>query len=238
MQRHFDEQIQDLLQRLVLMGSLAESMIHAAVQGLIERSDARAGEVARQEREVNELQIEIDDRAVKLTALQQPVAADVRFLFMASRIATELERIGDQAVNVTQNARFLIQAPPLKPLIDLPLMAEIAERMVRESLEALVRRDVARADGVLEEEKRVDAFKDQIFRELLTYMMADPSTIQRALALILISRNLERVGDHATNIAEEVIYLVEGRDVRHRHELKGRTRNGAADEARSSETLH
>jgi phosphate transport system protein len=220
--RHFDDQIEDLLQRLVLMGSLAESMIHLAVRALMERNEVHAEEVFRKEKEVNELQVEIDDRAVKLTALQQPVGADVRFLFMSSRIATELERIADQAVNVCQNAQVLLAAPPLKPLVDLPIMAEIAEAMVHDSLDALIRRDTTLAERVLVEEEKVDAFRDQIFRELLTYMMSDPGTIPRALALILISRNLERVGDHATNVAEEVIYLVQGRDVRHRNDEKTR----------------
>jgi phosphate transport system protein len=147
---------------------------------------------------------------------------------MASRIATELERIGDQAVNICGNAHHVLKAPPLKPLVDLPQMGEIAEKMVRDALEALVNRDVALANRVLEQEERVDAFRDQIFRVLLTYMMADPGTIERAIALILIARNLERVGDHATNIAEEVIYLVEGREVRHSHEDSGSTA-GSAD---------
>ena len=221
MQRHFDEKIQELLERLLLMGRLAESMIQAAMRTLIERKEACCSDVHRKEREVNDLQIEVDDRAVTLTALQQPVATDVRFLFMASRIATELERIGDQAVNICENAHHVLKAPPLKPLVDLPQMGEIAERMVRDALEALVNRDVALANRVLEQEERVDAFRDQIFRVLLTYMIADPGTIERAIALILIARNLERVGDHATNIAEEVIYLVEGREVRHSHEDAG-----------------
>ena len=221
--RHLDEQIQELLKRLLLMGRLAESMIQLALRTLIERNESLSAEVYRKEKEVNDLQIEIDDSAVKLTALQQPVGGDVRFLFMASRIATELERIGDQAVNIIQNAHHVLKAPALKPLVDLPLMGEIAERMVRNSLEALTARDCSLAARVLEEEKIVDAHRDQIFRVLLTYMMADPGTIQRALALILISRNLERVGDHATNIAEEVIYLVEGREVRHGHETKNRS---------------
>jgi phosphate transport system protein len=221
--RHLDEKIQELLERLLLMGRLAESMIQTALRVLIERDESLSAEIYRKEDEVNNLQIEIDDSAVKLTALQQPVGGDVRFLFMASRIATELERIGDQAINIIENAHHVIQAAPLKPLVDLPVMGEIAERMVRDSLEALVEKDCSVANRVLEEEKKVDAFRDQIFRVLLTYMMADPGTIQRALALILISRNLERVGDHATNIAEEVIYLVEGREVRHRHESSERT---------------
>jgi phosphate transport system protein len=221
--RHLDEKIQELLERLLLMGRLAESMIQTALRVLIERDESLGAEIYRKEDEVNSLQIEIDDSAVKLTALQQPVGGDVRFLFMASRIATELERIGDQAINIIENAHHVIQAAPLKPLVDLPVMGEIAERMVRDSLEALVEKDCSVANRVLEEEKKVDAYRDQIFRVLLTYMMADPGTIQRALALILISRNLERVGDHATNIAEEVIYLVEGREVRHRHESSERT---------------
>jgi phosphate transport system protein len=221
--RHFDEKIQDLLQKLVLMGSLAESMIQSALRSLIERDERLCDEVHRKEVQVNSLQIEVDDRAVKLTALQQPVGTDVRFLFMASRIATELERIADQAVNICQNAHHVLKAPPLKPLVDLPLMGEIAERMVREGLESLVKKDCNLANHVLEEEKKVDDLRDQIFRVLLTHMMADPGTIQRALAVILISRNLERVGDHATNIAEEVIYLVEGREVRHQHEISVRS---------------
>jgi len=222
MQRHFDEQIQDLLEKLVRMGRTAESMIQMALRTLIERDESLAAEVSRREEEVNELQMEIDDRAVKLTALQQPVGGDVRFLFMASRIASELERIGDQAVNICQNVHHVLKAPPLKPLVDLPRMGEIAELMVRNSIEALVTRDCNLADLVLNDEKEVDAFRDQIFRVLLTYMMADPGTIERALGLILIARNLERVGDHATNIAEEVIYMVEGREVRHRRESKAR----------------
>jgi phosphate transport system protein len=217
--RHFDEQIQELMEKLVLMGRLAESMIQLSLRVMIERNESLTDEVLRKEKEVNGLQLEIDDRAVKLTALQQPVGSDVRFLFMASRIATELERIGDQAINICQNAHHVLKAPPLKPLVDLPLMGELSETMVRKSIEALVKRDCNLARVVLEDEKGVDLFRDQIFRVLLTYMMADPGTIERALSLILMSRNLERVGDHATNIAEEVIYLVEGREVRHGHEL-------------------
>lgn len=222
MHRHFDEQLRELQQRLVLMGSLAETMVRTAVKTLIDRDDAHAAFVFEKEKEVNELQIEIDDRAVKLTALQQPVAADARFLFMASRIASELERIADQAVNICQNSRHVLEAPPAKPLVDLPAMADAALKMVREALESLGRKDCALAERVLEDESKVDAFRDKLFRELLASMMADPTSVPRALALILIARNLERVGDHATNIAEEVIYLVQGKDVRHGHEMKSR----------------
>src|SRR5512135_499311 len=141
MQRHFDEQIQDLLEKLVLMGRLAESMIQLALRVLIERNESLSEEILRKEKEVNDLQLEIDDRAVKLTALQQPVGSDVRFLFMASRIASELERIGDQAVNICQNAHHLLKSAPLKPLVDLPRMGELSESMVRKGIEALVNRD-------------------------------------------------------------------------------------------------
>jgi phosphate transport system protein len=200
------------------MGQIASSMVHIAVQALTQRDEGRCQEVRKKEQDVDNLQVELDDRAVKLTALNQPVGADLRFLFMVSRISTEIERIADQAVNICETTPTLLKEPLLKPLIDFPLMAETAEKMVTDSLEALVRRDVALANRVLgEQEAKVDALRDQIFRELLTYMMSDPATIPRALALILISRNLERVGDHATNIAEEVIYLVQGRDVRHQH---------------------
>ncbi|MBN2241644.1 MAG: phosphate signaling complex protein PhoU [Acidobacteria bacterium] len=216
--RNFEEKIQELLQKLLLMGRLSESMVQTALRVLIERDESLGEMVVKKEKEVNELQIEIDDSAVKLTALQQPMGTDVRFLFMASRIASELERIGDQAVSIIQKASPILKSPSLRPLVDLPMMGEIAEKMVRDSLEALVNRDCSLANRVMEQEDKVDAFRDKIFRVLLTYMMADPGTIERSLALILISRHLERVGDHATNIAEEVIYLVEGREVRHQQE--------------------
>ena len=219
---HLDEKIQALLERILLMGRIAESMMQLALRVLVERDESLAAEIFRKENEVNNLQIEVDDTAVKLTALQQPVGTDVRFLFMASRIATELERIGDQAVNIIHNTHHVLKAAPLKPLVDLPEMGEISERMVRNSLDALVAKDCELANKVLEEDKKVNAHRDRIFRVLLTYMMADPGTIERALALILISRNLERIGDHATNIAEEVIYMVEGREVRHRYESSTR----------------
>jgi phosphate transport system protein len=222
MARHFDQEIQELFGKLMLMGNLAESMIKLAVTALVERDESRIGEVFAKEHEVNELQIEVDDQAIKLTATQQPVAEDVRFLFVASRVATDLERIADQAVNICQNAHQVLTYPMVKPLVDFPILAEVAQKMIRESLESLARRDSDLARRVFEDEKRVDAFRDQIFRELLTYMMSDPRTIPAVLALILISRSLERVGDHATNVAEEVIYLVQGRDLRHHHETKKR----------------
>ncbi len=224
--RYFDEQLQELLQKVVMMGSMAESMIELAVTGLVHRNEGMMNDVFVKEQEVNTLQVAVDDMAVKLTILQQPVAADARFLFMASRIGGELERIADQAINICQNAHYVLEAAPLKPLVDLPIMADIAQKMVRDSLSAMIKRSVPLAEKVLHEEDKVDAFRDQIFRTLLTYMMADPGTIQRALSLILIARNLERIGDHATNIAEEVIYWIQGRDVRHAKVLKPLSQNG------------
>jgi phosphate transport system protein len=225
--RHFHEQLNELYQKVVAMGLIAESMIQTAVASLIERNEAMAKQVFAKEEEVNALQVDIDDRAVKLTAMNQPVAQDARFLFMASRIGGELERVADQAINICQNAHFVLEAPPLKPILDLPAMAAIAQKMVRDSINAMLNRDTNLANQVLEEEKKVDAYRDQIFRTLLTYMMADPATIQRALSLILIARNLERIGDHATNIAEEVIYWIQGRDIRHGKAVQAR-KNGSA----------
>ena len=213
--KSFDEQLQDLFQKIVIMGSMAESMIQISMRALVERNDALIGEVYAKERVVNAMQIEVDELAVRYTALRQPVATDVRFLFMASRICSELERIADQAVNIVQNTEHVLAAPPMKRLVDLPIMGEIAQKMVRDTLTAMTNRNCTLAEKVLEDESTVDAFRDQIFRTLLTYMMGDPSTIQQALSLVLISRNLERIGDHASNIAEEVIYWVKGKDVRH-----------------------
>jgi len=222
MHRHFEEQIAELKARLIHMGAIAESMIDISIRGLIERRTDRHSEVFKLEEEVNELHIEIDEKVISVLALQHPVASDLRFVLMSSKIAGELERIGDQAVNICQNTAFFLEQPPLKPIIDIPLMADCARKMLREALDAFVRQDVALAQDVLDRDDEVDAYKNQIFRSLLTYMMSDPGTIQRALSLVLISRNLERVGDHATNIAEEVIYVVQGRDVRHHHEEKKR----------------
>ncbi len=221
--RRFEEEIGELKSRLVRMGANAESMIEKAVKSLLERSPARHEEVFSLEKEVNDLHIEVDERAIGILALQHPVAADLRMVVMCSKIAGELERVGDQAVNICQNTADLLKYPPLKPLIDIPLMADVARGMLRESLDAFVRQDPVLAQKVLDDDDKVDAFKDQIFRELLTYMMSEPGTIPRALDLILISRNLERVGDHATNVAEEVIYAAQGRDVRHHHEKMKRT---------------
>lgn len=218
MERPFDEELKGLKAKILEMAAYAEESIAFAVRCLKDRNEALVSEVMKREESINYLEIEIDELCMRLLALRQPMAADLRFITSAMKITSDLERIGDQAVNIIENAHHVLKAAPLKPLVDMPVMGEISERMVRDSLNALVEKDCSLANRVFEEEKKVDAYRDQIFRVLLTYMMADPGTIERALALILISRNLERVGDHATNIAEEVIYLVEGREVRHRYE--------------------
>ncbi|MEK7363048.1 MAG: phosphate signaling complex protein PhoU [candidate division NC10 bacterium] len=215
MQRHFHEELEGLKQTLLAMGALVEDQIHRVMRALVERDDGLAQEVIDRDRQVNAYDVEVDEKCVELLALHQPAAGDLRFITTAMKIVTDLERIGDQAVNIAQRAIELNREPQLKPYIDLPRMAESAARMVKESLDAFVNRDTALARRVCAEDAAVDALKEQVFRELLTFMMEDARTIPRAIRLILISRFLERVADHATNIAEMVIYLVEGKMVRH-----------------------
>ena len=215
MQRHFHEELEALKQTLLAMGGLVEDQIRRAMRALLERDDVIAQEVIDRDRQVNTYDIEVDEQCVNLLALHQPAAGDLRFITTAMKIVTDLERIGDQAVNIAQRALELNREPQLKPYIDLPRMADKAQRMVKESLDAFVARDTALARQVCAEDAEVDALKEQIFRELLTFMMEDPRTVSRAIRVILISRFMERVADHATNIAEMVIYLVEGKMVRH-----------------------
>jgi len=215
---HFEEELQTLKNRLLGMGALVEERVHQAILSLMERRQDQADQVIAGDHEVNELQIEIDDRALKLLALQQPMAGDLRLITSAMKINADLERIGDQAVNIAENVLRLLPHPPLRAILNLTRMAEIAQKMTRDSLDSFVKKDAALARSVLSRDDEVDQLKDHMFRVLLTYMMADPGTIERALGLILISRNLERIADHATNIAEDVIFLVEAKDVRHHHE--------------------
>ena len=214
---HFEEELQALKNRLLTMGALVEERVHQSVRSLIDRRLDEAEAVIAADKEVNELQIDIDDRCLKLLATQSPLAIDLRLITAAMKINADLERIGDQAVNIAEHTVRVLAHPPLKPLIDIPRMAELAQQMTRDALDAFVKKDPALARDVLRRDDEVDSLKDQVFRELLTYMMADPGTIQRALSLILISRNIERIADHATNIAEDVIFLVEAKDVRHHH---------------------
>jgi len=215
MQRHFHEELEALKQTLLAMGGLVEDQIRRVMRSLVERDDALAQEVIERDQQVNAYDVEVDETCVSLLALHQPAAGDLRFLTTAMKIVTDLERMGDQAVNIAQRVLELNREPQLKPYIDLPRMAEKAQRMVKESLDAFVARDTELARRVCAEDAEVDALKEQIFRELLTFMMEDARTIPRAIRLILISRFLERVADHATNIAEMVIYLVDAKIVRH-----------------------
>ena len=215
MPRHFHEELEALKQTLLAMGGLVEDQIRRVMKTLLERDDVMAQEVIERDRQVNTYDVEVDEQCVSLLALYQPAAGDLRFITTAMKIVTDLERIGDQAVNIAQRVLELNREPQLKPYIDLPRMAEQAQRMVKESLDAFVARDTALARQVCGEDSEVDLLKEQIFRELLTFMMEDPRTIPRAIRLILISRFMERVADHATNIAEMVVYLVEGKMVRH-----------------------
>ena len=215
MQRHFHEELEALKQTLLAMGGLVEDQIRRVMRALVDRDDALAQEVIERDQQVNAYDVEVDETCVSLLALHQPAAGDLRFITTAMKIVTDLERMGDQAVNIAQRVLELNREPQLKPYIDLPRMAERAQRMVKESLDAFVARDTELARQVCAEDAEVDALKEQIFRELLTFMMEDARTIPRAIRLILISRFLERLADHATNIAEMVIYLVDAKMVRH-----------------------
>jgi phosphate transport system protein len=226
MHRHFEDQLDELKDRMLFMSSLVEKAIHESLGALNDRDENRATQViAGMEPQINELHLELDDRALQLLALQQPMAVDLRFITGAIKINSDLERMGDQAVNIAQRALSLVAQPALKPLIDIPHMADIAERMVKDALDAFVRRDTELARQVVLRDDEVDNYRDLIFRELIAHMIKDPRHILQALDLILVSRNLERIADHATNIAEDVIYMVLGRDIRHHAEEKVAARN-------------
>jgi phosphate transport system protein len=213
--RHFEEEMEALQARLLEMGGLAEERVRAAVQGLVSRDSVSIEKVLRGDEPVNQFHIEVDSRCFRLLALHQPMAVDLRGIVAAVKINTDLERVGDLAVNIAEAAKRYITHPPVKKLIDIPQMGTIAQSMLRDALDSYVRRDTTLAHQVLNEDDRLDAFKTQVFRELLTYMLQDPTTVEPSLDLILISRHLERIGDHATNIAEDVIFMVSARDVRH-----------------------
>jgi phosphate transport system protein len=215
MERHLDLELAALRDDLVRMAGLAEASIGLAVKALVSRDAEMAKQVIASDDAINALEVEIDERCLRTMARYQPEARDLRFLAMALKINNDLERMGDQAVNIAERTLELLNEPLLKPLIDIPRMAELAQRMVKESLDAFVQQDVELARSVCRRDDEVDRLDDQIFRELLTYMMQDPRAIARAVHLILVSRHLERIADHATNIAEDVIYLVQGKTIKH-----------------------
>ena len=220
MERHFDKELKRLKEKLLKMASIVEESIAMAVKSLKDRKGELAQEVLKREEIINLLDIEIDELCLRLLVLRQPMAVDLRFITSAMKIVSELERMGDQAVNIAQRSLELLKLPLLKPLIDIPRMATLAQDMVKDSINAFVNKDEKLARNVCERDDEVDNLNDQIFRELLTYMMQDPTTIRRAVDLILVGRHLERIADHTTNISEDVIYLVKGKTIKHHIDKK------------------
>jgi phosphate transport system protein len=211
----FDLELKELKEKLLYEGGLVEKAINNAIKALLERNSELAERVIEDDPIINALEVEIDEFCLKLLALRQPAARDLRFITTAIKINYDLERIGDMAVNICERVQELNQEPILKPYIDLPMMAETVQTMLKESLEAFVNEDVPTARKVMKDDEMVDQLLDQIFRELLTYMMQDMKTISRATRVLFISKYLERMADHAVNIAELVVFLVEGKIIRH-----------------------
>ena len=216
--RHFIEELEELQKRLLEMGGLVESAIHDSVVSLTEKDEERARKVLFNEARINQMEIEIDDLVTRLLALHQPMARDLRLLTAALKINNDLERMGDLAVNIVERSLSLLKGPPVKPLIDIPQMARLAESMVHRSLDSFVKRDAELARSVLLSDDAVDELRDTIYNELVGFMERDPSTISRAMDLVFVARNLERIADHATNIAEDALFLIKGVDVRHHAE--------------------
>jgi phosphate transport system protein len=212
---HFREELEALQSRLLEMGGLAEERVRAALHGLVQRDPAVINKVLSGDEPVNQLHIEVDNRCFRLLALHQPMATDLRAIVAAVKINTDLERVGDLAVNIAEAGKRYIGHAPVKQLIDIPQMGDIAQAMLRDALDAYVKRDSELATKVLNEDDRLDSLKAQVFRDLLTHMLQNQSTVEPSLDLILVSRHLERIGDHATNIAEDVIFMVSALDVRH-----------------------
>jgi phosphate transport system protein len=215
MQRHFDEEHGDLKSKLALMACLAEDQIDKALAALVSRDSALACRVIEQDHKVNAYDVEIDEDCIRLLALHQPAARDLRLVTTAMKISTELERISDLAENISERAIELNEEPQLKPYIDIPRMGSLARMMVKESIDAFVKNDSALARKVLADDDIVDDLMEQVFRELMSFMIENPHTITRAIRLSFIGKYLERIADHATNIAELVVYLVEGKIIRH-----------------------
>ena len=215
MQRHFDQDLARLKRQLLAMGSLVESQIEQALKALVDRDSDLAVTVIEQDHDVNALDVEIDDLCIQLLALQQPTARDLRFVTTGMKISSELERMGDLAENIAQRALELNVEPQLKPYIDIPRMANWTMRMVKECLDSFVNSDPALARKVCTDDDFVDDLNEQLFRELLSFMLENTTTITRAIRLTFVAKSLERIADHATNIGELVVYMVEGKNIRH-----------------------
>ncbi|MBA3060451.1 MAG: phosphate signaling complex protein PhoU [Nitrospirae bacterium] len=211
----FEKELTDLKGTVLKLGSMVEKAISDSIKSLVERNSKLAVDVIDKDPQVNALDVEIDEECIRLIALRQPRAGDLRLITTAMKITTDLERIGDFAVNISERALELNEEPQLKPYIDIPRMAEIAQGMVRDALDAFVKRDSALARDVLTRDDMVDNLNYQVFNELLFFMIQDPRNVSRAVKLTYISKYLERIADHATNIAEMVVYLVEGKIIRH-----------------------
>ena len=219
--RHFQEELETLHSRLLEMGGLAEERVRTAIEGLVSADVELLNRSLTGDDPINALHIDIDKRCFTLLALHQPMARDLRAIVSAVKINTDLERVGDLAVNIAEAATRYLKHPPVKPLIDLPTMGTIAQGMLRDALDAYVRRDTRLAQQVLDEDDRLDDLNSQVFEELLSLMRGDPRAVAPSLDLILIARHLERVGDHATNVAEDVIFMVQALDVRHASAVGG-----------------
>jgi phosphate transport system protein len=213
--KQFEQQLRTVKDKLLLMSHHAEKMIADSIRALVERRPSLAEEVIRDDDTLDQLELEIDNLCYQILALEQPVARDLRFITTALKIVRDIERVGDIGVNIAERAAELIQEPEMKRLIDLPIMAEAAQRILKDSLDAFVNSDAEMAERVIRDDSFIDDCYEQIFRELLTYMMEDTKYISRALKVIFIAKHLERVGDHSSNIAEMVVFMVRGQDIRH-----------------------
>lgn len=222
MLRHFEERLNELRLKLLEMGGLVESAVHSSVQALIEANTDLAGEVLANEPRINELEIQIDDLATGLLALEQPVASDLRFIRAAIKINNNLERMGDKAANIADRSIALASEPAVTSLVDIARLGKLVEPMVHQALDAFVRRDAALARAVLSSDNAVDEMRDRISSEVIRHLEQEPRSARPWVDLLFINRSLERIADHATNIAEDVVFMVEGVDVRHGHALIAR----------------
>ncbi len=213
--KQYDQELTELQERLLRMGGLVEEMIFRAMQALTDRDSELARHMIEADLQINRMEVEIDELCLHILALRQPTASDLRFITTAMKIVTDLERIADLGTSIAERAIELNAEPPLKPYIDLPRMAEEAQKMVHDCLDAFVEKDVALAEEVLKRDTTVDKLNEQLFRELLSFMLENPQTITRSMRLIFISKALERIADHATNVSEMVIFMVKGKIIRH-----------------------
>ena len=220
--RRYEEELKALHHHILEMGGFVEKQIVNAIDALVRRDSASASQTIARDHTVNRMDVEIDELCIRLLALHQPAARDLRLITTGLKITTDLERIGDMAVNISERVIELNQEPQLKPYIDIPQMADIAQRMLRQSLDAFVREDTELALKVCAEDDTIDALNNQLFRELLSYMAENASTVTRATRLLFVSKYLERIADHATNIAEMVVFMVKGKSIRHLEQVPDR----------------